>query len=446
MAKLISVEKSQYINQNIAIYAKNKVGQYSKYLNKNPIFVTYYHINPTASRADVGTGGVESELGESSPLRFNKILNFPVYNLPEMKPDVDYDEAGFDVSLELSDILILPSTLKPLPSSYMIVALPEGREFLFRVNNFRYNTIQANDFYSLDLDFKAVGTNLEETYMKGQVIETYQTIFENIGTEDKCFIRLDLVDQINVLAKTIGELKEIYKETYYQRLTNSFILDENPFSDTVSLYDPYVEEFMIRSNLYYEPGETDALVLVHSDILPPRFELVFRRTLLDAVLRRDIRSLERYCYFYGVAPRKIHSLFIMYRLPVNLITIFQSDKDLYPPEEENPPLPEDPFPEPKPIVSDPQCFCIVRDSAMPEYVPHAFLQQILDGALTSTDLFETIIYNYLHNLQQEIDVPGVIHKFYDITFQNYIYAPIIIYIITQRYNDYFRKEKNTWQL
>ena len=44
MARIQSVEKSKFINQNIDIYSQNKIGQYSKFLDKNPIFVTYYHI------------------------------------------------------------------------------------------------------------------------------------------------------------------------------------------------------------------------------------------------------------------------------------------------------------------------------------------------------------------------------------------------------------------
>ena len=49
MAQILNVEKPQYINQVIDIYAKNKIGQYSKYLEKAPTYVTYYHINEALS-------------------------------------------------------------------------------------------------------------------------------------------------------------------------------------------------------------------------------------------------------------------------------------------------------------------------------------------------------------------------------------------------------------
>ena len=45
MAQILNVEKPQYISQMIDIYTKNKIGQYSKFLDKAPLYVTYYHIN-----------------------------------------------------------------------------------------------------------------------------------------------------------------------------------------------------------------------------------------------------------------------------------------------------------------------------------------------------------------------------------------------------------------
>ena len=146
MGSLIKVEQSSYTNEIIDTYASNKVGQYSKYLNLTPTYVTYLAVNKIHSRADTGTGSVYSEIGYNSPLRFNMIKGLPVYNLPVLTPDVLYDESGMDLQLELSDIVLLPNTVKPSVPDYMVIHLPEGNQALFRVNEFRYGTIQSNDF------------------------------------------------------------------------------------------------------------------------------------------------------------------------------------------------------------------------------------------------------------------------------------------------------------
>ena len=92
MASLIKVEQSSYVKDVVDTYASAKVSQYSKYLNLTPTFVTYLAVNQIMSRADTGTGTVNSETGYNSPLRFNKIIGLPVYNIPILSPDIMYDE------------------------------------------------------------------------------------------------------------------------------------------------------------------------------------------------------------------------------------------------------------------------------------------------------------------------------------------------------------------
>ena len=115
MAKIINVEKSQYLTQNIETFTQNKVSQYSKFLDKNPIFITYLAINSVQSRSDVGTGGVESDVGPKSPIRYNQINGLPAFNIPDLRPGINFDENGYDLELDLTDVTLLPNT-KVLPS------------------------------------------------------------------------------------------------------------------------------------------------------------------------------------------------------------------------------------------------------------------------------------------------------------------------------------------
>jgi hypothetical protein len=198
-ARIINVEKSQYLTQNIETFTKNKVGQYSKFLDKNPFFITYLAINSVESRSDVGTGGIESDIGPKSPIRFNRINHLPAYNLPDLRPDIDYDEInGYDINLEINDAVLLPNTIKPKSGDYLILKIPNSIEVAFRVNAFQYNTIQSNDFYTFSADLKYTGKQGESLIDRftPQIVETYETIFENIGTEDKCFIRSTDIDKL----------------------------------------------------------------------------------------------------------------------------------------------------------------------------------------------------------------------------------------------------------
>ncbi len=434
MARLINVEKSKYINSNISIYSKNKIGQYSKFLSKNPIFVTYYHINKQMTRSDVGTGGIESELGKTSPIRFNKIETFPVYNLPELKPDITFDETGFDIDIELSDITILPNTIKPYPGDYMLVSIPNSQDVLLRVNNINYNTIQSNDFYLVDLDIKQIDADLSEFIKPGQIVDTYQTIFENIGTQDRCFIRVDDIEKLNAIVKTLNQLKDFYKDTFYNVECNSFVLYNNypcECQNETWLYDPFLETFINRSNIYYEENNEAALVLTPNDILPLNFDYQFSRTLWYAVLNRTTDYLTQYSYYYQSSIVKRFSPFKMYNYPCNSVKIefFDDPKDTDTSGKCNDNIEYQ-------MTQRTQCFP-VSNEGFGEYFDHILIEDIMNGELSSDDYLNKIVYNYIMNIDMEIDKDILLKYTFNHTIKSFHYIPLVMYIIIKRYNEYF---------
>ena len=103
MAKIIQNERSPFIEKAAEIQAQNRVGQFSKFLESNPLFVTYYSINRQLSMTDSGFGDVEEFLGPTSPIRFNEIKEFPIYGINDLIPDIENDEQkGLDLTLDVS--------------------------------------------------------------------------------------------------------------------------------------------------------------------------------------------------------------------------------------------------------------------------------------------------------------------------------------------------------
>ena len=268
MARIQSVEKARFINQNIEIYSQNKVGQYSKFLDKNPIFVTYYHICNTLTRTDTGTGGIEDEIGPKSPIKYNKILQFPMYNIPEIKPDVVWDETGYDIDLDLSDIVILPNTIKPTPGDYFLLDFPGIKQYLFRVNNFRYNTIQSNDFYTIDCDIKDIGIDLEDKSMKTNIVDEYQTVFDNIGTQDKCFVKSSDISYLNSIVDLYYKLRDYYRDAFYKNDLNTFTCRIGS-NEGIPMWvcDPFLEAFINKSHIYYDENIEDTIILTINNLM-----------------------------------------------------------------------------------------------------------------------------------------------------------------------------------
>jgi hypothetical protein len=364
----------------------------------------------------VGTGAIESEIGENSPIRFNKITEFPVYNFPTINPDITYDESGYDIELDLSGIVILPNTIKPTVADYIIFKIPGiDKELLFRVNNVNYNTIQSNDFYLIDIDIKDIGPNLETT-MVNQVVETYQTIFDNIGTQDKCFLLLEDVESALGIVKLYTGLLDLYKNIFYNKECDSFVLYENTLYPNIWFYDAFLTKFINDSNLYFTPNSTNSLILTINTLIPRDFENQFSKTLLNAVLNRSVDFLHTYTYFNQTFISKQFSPFVLNDYDCNCSNLLFYDNKLEADE-----------------VSS------YRDGYIADYYSVELIEQIKSGTLTSTDYLDTIIFNYLNGNNTNIDKTILLNYRFTNNIRTYMYLPIILFIVRQYYNDYFKK-------
>jgi len=428
MAHLMNVEKSKYINTQISIYAENKVGQYSKFLNKNPIFVTYYSVNIVMSRTDVGTGGIQQEIGEDSPLRFNKITNFPIYGIPDLRPDIDYDETGMDVNMDISDLTLLPNTIKPRSCDYILVKLPQTKQYLFRVNMFRYNTIQSNDFYTCEADIKKIGDNLEELIDK-QVVETYDTIFENIGTQDKCFLRSDDTKSVIEIASIIKELREYYMNIFYNKETNSMVLYGTQEYPDIWYYDYYIAKFINESNLFYDNYSDNALLLTYNDLVPLNFDYQFKRTLYYAVMTKDVKFMNLYNYYYQATIAKNFSPFILNDIPCHSIRLHVCEREAM-----------------GESIQD-------GTNILHPYFPIEFIKILKSGVyeepteenpdnLYKMNYIQKLIFNYLHDKKENVNYSDILQYAFNHDMDTYMYMPLVIFILKKIYDEYFIRDTN----
>ena len=330
MAKILNVDRAKYLDKNIEIYTQNKIGQYSKFLDRQHIYVTYFPINHQQTMVDVGTGGIESELGTQSPIRFNQVDNFPVSNFPELRPDIIFDETGYDIDLDISDLTILPNTIKPSPGDYMIYQIPGTKQILFRVNNIKYVSIQSNDFYQIDCDIKRIGDDVYKV-IEPQVVDKFTCIFDNIGTQDKCIIRTNDIEKLNNIAQSITEILQYYRDMFYINETNTFVLNKQYGYPQDWMYDIYLERFLTDSKLYTDNEEIELnLVFRPQDNPPLDFDMMYRKSLWYAILTRNKTFLNPYMYYYPKGIIKNSSVFKMYDYPVSSVALYSSLDELYP--------------------------------------------------------------------------------------------------------------------
>jgi len=304
-------------------------------------------------------------------------------------------------------------------NDYIIFKIPGvEKELLFRINNVKYNTIQSNDFYIVDLDIREIGINLRDR-LSTQIVEVYQTIFDNIGTDDKCFILLDNLEKIKAIVKTYNHFKDLYSNIFYNKECNSFVFYDNQVSldqtEPIWLYDYYISKFITETQLYYVPNEEKSLVLTYNDTLPIDMNNQYNKTLLAAVYNRSIDYLNTYTYYFQSAVRKEFSPFVLNGYNCNSTNLHFSKVEI--------------------------------DTTCPnggiyllqEYYSSSLIQQIKNNFLTSSDFIDVIIFNYLTNKNIDITKDDLINYNFDNNLRTYMYLPLVLYILRQYYDEYFRK-------
>jgi hypothetical protein len=244
-----------FLNANIFQFEKRLESQYTIFLDKIPTFVTYYHISVNNSMTDSGFLNVDEIVGNDSPIKFQKIDDFPIYGIEAIQLDLSDEDEGLNSSYE-SEGIILPNTIKPLPNDYFTITYL-SKEYIFMVNNIDYDTIKSNNFYKINFHLKSISDQGVDN-LNRQVLEKYQCIFDNIGTDDKCLILEDEMIKLNQLMEIYHKISKKYMTYFYSNKYNSVIFDTGNGN---FLYDRYLTYFINKNQLLKEDRSYRSLFL-----------------------------------------------------------------------------------------------------------------------------------------------------------------------------------------
>lgn len=361
--------------QNVVDDYNKAIVDFAHFLEGTPTFVTYYRINKHLSTEDVGLGGVIETVGAESPVKYDKILNFPIWNIEEMAPNLAFDEVmGLDTEMESSGV-ILPETITPHPDDYLIITMVD-RKLLFRVNEIQQSNIKNQCFYKINFDLDTKNSLWIET----QVVHVYEYDFNA-----KCLIDNGLANIESKIQELIDRLTEDYVSNFYDRRFNSFMYDNH--------YDNYLHRFIKECHVFVK--KNSFMYDIHVDqqlLMNISEETKYKNTIFDriSVKRKQLPLFNavRLPLNKDVQP---FSIFNQYRTPISVIEYMQ------------PKIGEEIF-NSKIMVNDDNYFGL-KDT---EKVIKTYMQ----GSLNYTDYID-----YLDEL---------VVQYYLI---DYIHYPIVIYIL-----------------
>lgn len=423
MAKIIQNERSPFIEKAAEIQAQNRVGQFSKFLESNPLFVTYYSINRQLSMTDSGFGDVEEFLGPTSPIRFNEIKEFPIYGINDLIPDIENDEQkGLDLTLDVSGLIILPNTIKPQADDFFYLKLPGmPTGCLFHVTDYKHTSFNSNDFYTIDgtLDHVFNQSNSEKKYrqLQAQVVERYTCIFDNIGTEDKCLVKSDDIAESNALSEIANTLRDSFTETYFDSELGVFAYRDYSLGyDSCSYYyDLYLIEFLKETRMFDAVTEDWCLAINYDDILPVNFKNLYKRSIFYAVQHKDTSFLERYPYYTLSGIMKMVSPFVINRVSAYSVQLRY---------------------EHAPMVAHASSF---KTGVIAEHFPIELTNAIIDSSSIEMQTYmDQLIYDYLNGISISFDKDKFLQEDLRPSIRNYKYIPIIVYILNSIQEQIFK--------
>ena len=427
MAQL-SVEQSAYMQGQQQYLAGLKVSQVAKFLNKNPVFVTYYVVNQAQSRTDAGTGAIYEEIGPNSPIRYNKVKNLPAFNLPELKPDVINDEGGYDTEMDITDITFIAGTVRPKPGDYMRIDLANTKPLLYRCNAYRHNTIQSNDYYEADFDL--IDINQEYlTQIEYQVEKVYECKFENIGTNQKVMVSEEESAEAGSISGLIDQLTDFYNDSFYNAEMDGFILySGNPPYNTQWYVDNYLTRFINESEIFVNESSDHTIVLPYLELLPLNFDLLYKRSVWYAVLQRSNEYMHPYLYAWNRAIQKRTSPFLMASIPCIHPTLTVMEKWVKPEEKPNPEL--------DCLIWTPGSTCGFSgtDPMLRTYFPYALQKSLAEGRQVETlNVIERMVFQYITGGINAVTYTK--KELIEFSFKQDLFTfmmmPIIIYILKQ---------------
>lgn len=245
---------------------QDKLNDASSFLEGSPTFVTYYNKNNDLSTEDVGLGGVIEIVGGESPIKYNKILDFPVWNIEELQPDLDFDEEmGLNTSLETTAI-ILPETIKPLPDDFVIINYL-NKERLFKVTDVQISSLDCKCYYKIT--FELASNN--KKWLDSQVVHIYNFDFQN-----KCLTNQNITDTINFLEQTVKRISEEYIRYFYKDKMNIFVFDktyDNMLHRFIKENHIFIKDKTIMWNIHVQP---ELLFTINEDML-------YRETIFNKI-------------------------------------------------------------------------------------------------------------------------------------------------------------------
>lgn len=257
-------------------------------LLKNPFYlfndkkglpVDYYNINTSRSTLDNSLKISYDDHGPDSSIRYNLIRNMYLYGIDRIALNLENNEYGVESSEISGDAIILPDTITPYVGDNFVITMTKQR-YIFNVTSANMDTFEnGSNYWRIEYTLN----HLTDKEFKPLIIDEYEFISGNIGTNYSPILLKTKFDICKILDEATVNLKGLFKGLYFNDKVQTYtfiylyhVCRINMNSDY--FYDPYMVEFIIRNGILKDNfGDYD--FIDHKTHLRPEFNIKYNHSI-----------------------------------------------------------------------------------------------------------------------------------------------------------------------
>jgi len=270
MGRILSTQATKRIVDGLReTFLEQASSSYKILFNKAPIFTTYYKLNSEKSTTDTTLGGVIEIIGKESPLKFDKIRDFPIYGITDMQLSrVVNDDLGIETEGLEGEAYILSDTIEPSHNDFFFITY-QNTPLLLRVNNAEYEKIEGSTFYKITFHADRIDYRNE---IEKQVVGKYFFELANVGTTYACVLSEENAKYAECIDSYTAALVTLYRKLFFDKNSSCVILKDEESS---IFHFAFLEKFISENKLLETDTYMDSCAVNMYD--PNKNELTLMR-------------------------------------------------------------------------------------------------------------------------------------------------------------------------
>lgn len=290
MGSFINTNYSKTVDNLVKGSQERLNNPYYLFSSKKPTNVTYWNINTKKTTLDMGTKQTYDHVGENSSLRFNKINSFQLYGINRIEIDMNLGEYGIESPVE-GEALILPNTIIPSVDDMFTIDYLTDKPIIFRVNKVSIDTLEnGNNFYRIQYYLDRTDETALDYLNSKQLVNEYNYKPGNVGSNFVALIYKSDSDIIDTIQKNIITLKRYFQNLFFKNNIQTFVYDY----ECMSIYDPYLIEFLIRNNIYDD--DENYMYISQAIHTSETFSIEYDNTIFKYIEKMDNNFKNNSCY------------------------------------------------------------------------------------------------------------------------------------------------------